>query len=70
MKRRRRPLVRVHPRNGPSLEGVLVGRRGDHYVLELPKLLEAEDRTITLEGWVEIPAANVAFLQVLAEEAR
>jgi hypothetical protein len=64
---RRRKLVRLHVTNGPSLEGLLAGRRGGHYVLLLPKLLEAEGNTVALDGWVEVPAATVVFIQVLAD---
>ncbi len=64
---RRRQLVRVHVKQGPSLEGLYIGRRGGHYVLELAKLLESPGATVPLDGWVEIPEQNVVFLQLLAE---
>jgi hypothetical protein len=64
---RRRKLVRLHVTNGPSLEGIYVGRRGDHYVLERPKLLELPAATVALEGSVEVPACNLVFMQVLAD---
>jgi hypothetical protein len=64
---RRRKLVRVHVLHGPSLEGVLVGRRAGHYLLVEPRLLESSGTTVALEGSVEVPAATVVFLQVLAD---
>jgi hypothetical protein len=67
--RRRRALVRVHTTNGPTFEGVYVCRRRGHYVLELAKLLEAHANPVQLDGWVEIPAKTVVFLQLLADEA-
>lgn len=56
--------------DGPSIEGLLVsyrtGRYGGHYVLELAKVLEAVDASVTLEGnRVRIPRERVAFVQEL-----
>ena len=62
----RKKLVRIHLKDGgPSLEGFL-SRWGHVYVLRRPKILEGEDQTVTLEGDVEIPKANVQFWQVLS----
>jgi hypothetical protein len=66
---RRRKLVRIHLEKGPSLEGILVGRRGGHYLLERAKLLEQAAATVALEGWVEVPERNVVFVQILATGA-
>lgn len=65
-------LVRVHlAGDAPSLEGLLVTprtrRTGNHYVLELASVVEAENRTIKLEGErVMIPRERVVFVQELA----
>lgn len=63
---RGRRMVRLHLEgNDPSVEGVLVGRWGGHYVVLLPKLVEAEDRLVPLEGSLEVPAERVVYVQVL-----
>lgn len=66
---RRRVRLHLEERDGVSvstIEGVLVGRWSGHYVLLLPKLVEAEDRSIPLDGSVEVPAERVIFVQVLS----
>lgn len=66
---RRRCLVRVHQIEGrPTLEGILVARK-PVIRLEAAKLIEAEDRTIELDGGVEILREHVTFLQLLARSA-
>lgn len=52
---------------GETIEGILEGRRprAGHYLLLAPKLLEAEDRTVSIDGHLEVPAARVLFVQVL-----
>jgi hypothetical protein len=65
----RRRLVRAHMNSGPTLEGVLTHRSVDCYRLAMPKLLEAEDQTVPLDGEVEIPRERVLFLQLLARGA-
>lgn len=66
---RRRRLVRLHmdvPDGTPAtIEGVRLGVWGGHYVLMLAKLLESAERTIPLDGLVEIPKSRVLFVQVL-----
>lgn len=58
--------VRLHLQaNDPSVEGILQGRWGGHYVLLAPKLLEAPGRTLSMEGHLEVPASRVVFVQVL-----
>lgn len=49
----------------PSLEGILVGCWSGHYVLLQPKVIETSDRTVALEGTVEVPRERVVFVQVL-----
>jgi len=68
--------VRLHlvPVDGlettPSLEGVLAGRWGGHYVLLVPRVVHEEERHTVLAGDVEVPAERVLFVQVLGEGAR
>lgn len=59
--------VRVHLKSGPTLEGLLIGRRprAGHYELEAPRAVESEDRSHALDGVVRIPAGNVHFFQVI-----
>lgn len=67
--RPRKALVRVHQIEGrPTLEGILVARK-PVIRLEAAKLIEAEDRTIELDGGVEILREHVTFLQLLARSA-
>lgn len=66
----RRRNVRVHQvDDGPSTEGVLVGkpwRNGGHYVVRKPSILVAEESSLPLaasEVW--IPRERVIFLEIL-----
>lgn len=59
-------LVRLHlADNQPSVEGVLAGRWGGHYVVLAPKLLDATQRTFSLDGHLEVPAERVLYVQVI-----
>lgn len=51
----------------PSVEGLLVSRRPDEYLLALPSLLvAAQANPVELESrWVAIPRERVAFYEVL-----
>lgn len=61
----RKRRVRLHFADmDPSIQGLLVGRYGGHYILENPSVLEASDRTIKMSGHVEVPAEKVWFVQV------
>lgn len=64
---RRRHLVRLHhAKMEQSLEGILMGVWGGHYVLRTVKLLDAEDRTISLDAReVRVPRDAVLFVEVL-----
>lgn len=62
-------LVIVHQHAGPTLEGVLTRRTTDAYYLENPKMLEAENMTVPLDGTVEIPRERVLFVQLVARGA-
>lgn len=67
----RKRLVRLHlAGDNPSIDGLLVTprtrRTGNHYVVELASVVEAEERTLKLEGEsVMIPRERVVFVQVL-----
>lgn len=63
---RRRHLVRLHLEEPhPTVEGILAGRAGGHYRLLKPRLLEAEDRSHSLDGEVWVPAGRVVLVQKL-----
>lgn len=51
--------------DAPSLEGILVGCWGGHYIMLQPKIVEGKDRITALEGTVEVPRERVVFVQVL-----
>lgn len=53
-----------------SFEGLLAGRWDGHYVLMAACLLESSDRTVRLDGHVEVPAERVLFCQVLGRDGR
>lgn len=63
----RRRLVRLHlTGDQPSIEGVLTGFWAGHYVLRLAKVIEAADRSHSLEGpSVRVPRERVIFCQEL-----
>lgn len=67
---RRKRMVRVHlevPHGAPeTIQGVRLGQWGGAVVLMLPKVLEEEGRTISLDGVLEIPNSRVLFVQVLS----
>jgi hypothetical protein len=66
---RRKRRVRVQQLDGPTIEGIQLGRRpiGGHYVLLVAKIVEA-DRNVTLDASaVEIPKERVVFLEVLSK---
>ena len=59
-------LVRLHlADNQPSVEGILVGRWSGHYVVLAPKILDADQRTFSLTGRLEVPAERVLYVQVI-----
>lgn len=66
--RQSRALVRVHmkPAAGSgTVEGFLMGRWGGHYILTRARLVEAPDRSIGMDGDLEVPSENVLFIQRL-----
>lgn len=64
---RRRRHVRLHlAGDAPSVEGIFVGFWAGHYVLHTPAVLEAVDKTRSLEGNLRVPRDRVLFVQELA----
>ena len=61
--------VRLHmvDRAAKSVEGILQGRWGGHYVLLAPQIVDG-DRTYSLTGHLEVPAERVLFVQVYGGE--
>ena len=60
-------LARLHLLDpAPSIEGILVGCWGGHYIVIQPKIVEQPDQVVALEGYVEIPRERVLFVQVLS----
>ena len=62
--------MRLHlDQDNPSIEGVLVGyphSNAGHYVIRLAKLIEATDRSVSLDGpAVRVPRERVVFCQEL-----
>lgn len=62
---RKRYAVHMKPGSGPTVEGLLVRRGRDRFVLIDVQLLEAADRTHALSGRVEVLRENVFCLQEL-----
>lgn len=52
---------------GETVEGIEPRRRpiAGHYLLLAPRLLAAEDQSLSLDGTIEIPAGRVLLRQVL-----
>lgn len=44
-------------------------QRRPHYVLERPRVIEDEDRSIDLDGRVEVLREHIAFVQLIAKAA-
>jgi len=65
---RRYPALRqviVNTRGDEAFRGLLWQRRGEYLVLRQASLLMGRGEKRTMDGEVAIPAANVAFIQVL-----
>jgi len=65
VRRARNRKVRLHLKDGPSIDGVLAGRCDGHYILWAPQVIEGSEATVSVSGHVEVPEANVLFLQIL-----
>jgi hypothetical protein len=68
---RGRRLVRLHlvnPSKGldMTIEGILVGRWGGHYILQAPRVLKSTEESYSL-GEAEVPSENVVMVEVLAK---
>lgn len=64
--RMRGRLVRVHLEGSdPSVQGLYRGRRGGHYLLDVPHIVSGPRDPEPLTGFVAIPAGRVLFLQVM-----
>lgn len=50
------------------MEGILVARRPD-YRLVTASMIEGEDRSVPLDGHVEVLREHVAFVQLLGKAA-
>lgn len=64
---RRRRTLRLHIEGqDASIEGIFVGFWARHYVLRVPSIVEAPERTIALDGHdVKVPRERVIFCQEL-----
>jgi hypothetical protein len=59
--------VRVHLKDGPTIEGLLI-KRHPVYVLWAPQAItETAGQPTDLLGHVEVPRENVSFYQVLGQ---
>jgi hypothetical protein len=56
--------ARLHLQDGPSVEGILAGRWGGHYIMLTPSVVEEE--SVEATGHFEVPAERVVFVQVLS----
>lgn len=63
---RKHRLVRLHQAgDAPSYEGILVGRPNGFYRLVNGKVLEASDRSVSLDGETWVPRERVVLMQVI-----
>lgn len=69
-KPRRRRVAFHHTDIDQSIEGIWAGMVDGHYHVLAPKLLMRENQSTQMQGELLIPRAKVAFLQVLADDAR
>jgi hypothetical protein len=63
---KQRRHVRLHLENGPSIEGVLLGRSRGHYVLRATRVLKDTESSYEA-GEVSVPVSRVLFYQVVGE---
>lgn len=65
MRPRWRERVRMHLKDGPSVEGVLVDVRAGHYRLQdVALVMAAGAEPVKLDSpWLEVPVSNVAFFE-------
>jgi hypothetical protein len=59
-------LVRLHLEGSdPSLMGIYRGRRGGHYILDVPQLVTGAGEPAQLQGFAAVPKGRVLWVQVL-----
>lgn len=63
---KRRPKVAIH-QDGPTIEGILMGRSRGHYVLRSAAIERDEESSFRVAGEIHIPCGRVMFYQVLDE---
>jgi hypothetical protein len=61
----KRLVILHHQSMDESFEGVWVGTFNDHYELEAASLIGQNNQRRSLAGNILVPAAKVAFLQVV-----
>lgn len=68
LKRRKRVRLHLLEENLPSVEGLLVGKRGREYVVALPQLIVSADAApdVLASRLLAIPRERVAFYEVLS----
>jgi hypothetical protein len=58
-------IMKPGDRDELTMEGILIGRWAGHYVLEVAKIIESPDKSVTLDArYVEVPADRVIFVEV------
>jgi hypothetical protein len=64
---REKRKVRLFVQDGPTIDGVLVGRtRKDRdYIVWAPRVVEDDERTHVVSGHVEVPVGRVLWVQIL-----
>lgn len=64
---KRKHKVRMHIENGPSIEGILLGRSRSDYLLRAATIVKDEEASYSVDGEVRVPVRRVLFYQVLTE---
>lgn len=58
-------LVRLHlEASEPSVQGLYRGRRGGHYLLDVPQLIVGGGDPKQISGFVCVPCSRVLFMEV------
>lgn len=67
MKRKQRVRVHLKDQGLPSVEGLMVSRRGREYMIAVPRLIVAPDANPAdlTSRYVAVPREGVAFYEVL-----
>lgn len=64
---RKKRKVRLHLKDGPTIEGLLVARRPEYVVWAPQAITDTGGLPSDLLGHVRVPRENVAFYQVLSQ---